>query len=71
MAAYAEGLNILQHANVGKQGQTVNAETTPLRNPEHYHYDLNIGDIAEVWRRGRRGRVVVARPDRTCPRNKP
>jgi 6-phosphogluconate dehydrogenase len=52
MAAYAEGLNILRHANVGKQGQTVNAETTPLRNPEHYQYDLNIADIAEVWRRG-------------------
>ena len=52
MAAYAEGLNILQHANVGKQQQTVDAETTPLRNPEHYPYDLNMADIAEVWRRG-------------------
>jgi len=52
MAAYAEGLNILKHANVGKQGQTVDAETTPLRNPEHYQYDLNLPDIAEVWRRG-------------------
>jgi len=52
MAAYAEGLNILRHANVGKQGQKVDAETTPLRNPENYQYDLNIGDIAEVWRRG-------------------
>jgi 6-phosphogluconate dehydrogenase len=52
MAAYAEGLNILRHANAGKQKQTVDAETTPLPNPEHYLYDLNIADIAEVWRRG-------------------
>jgi 6-phosphogluconate dehydrogenase len=52
MAAYAEGLNILHHANVGKQQQTVDAETTPLRNPEVYQYDLNLADIAEVWRRG-------------------
>ena len=52
MAAYAEGLNILRHANVGKQGGAVDAETTPLRNPEHYQYDLNLPDIAEVWRRG-------------------
>ncbi len=52
MAAYAEGLNILRHANVGKQGRAVDAETTPLRNPEHYQYDLNLPDIAEVWRRG-------------------
>ncbi len=52
MAAYAEGLNILHHANVGKQQQTVDAETTPLRNPELYAYDLNLADIAEVWRRG-------------------
>jgi len=52
MAAYAEGLNILRHANVGKQQRTEDAETTPLRNPEHYQYDLNIADIAEVWRRG-------------------
>lgn len=52
MAAYAEGLNILKHANVGKQGQTVDAETTPLRNPELYRYDLNLPDVAEVWRRG-------------------
>ena len=52
MAAYAEGLNILKHANVGKSGRTVDAETTPLRNPEHYQYDLNLPDIAEVWRRG-------------------
>jgi len=52
MAAYAEGLNILKHANVGKKGQTVDAETTPLREPEHYQYDLNLADVAEVWRRG-------------------
>ena len=52
MAAYAEGLNILRHANAGKQQRTEDAETTPLRNPEHYLYDLNIADIAEVWRRG-------------------
>ena len=52
MASYAEGLNILRHANVGKQKSTVDAETTPLRDPEHYAYDLNLADIAEVWRRG-------------------
>ncbi len=52
MAAYAEGLNILRHANAGKQKRTVDAETTPLRHPEHYQYDLNLADIAEVWRRG-------------------
>jgi 6-phosphogluconate dehydrogenase len=52
MASYAEGLNILHHANVGKQKETVDAETTPLRNPEEYQYDLNLADIAEVWRRG-------------------
>lgn len=52
MAAYAEGFNILHHANVGKQSQQASAETTPLRHPEHYQYDLNLPDIAEVWRRG-------------------
>jgi len=52
MASYAEGLNILHHANAGKQKQTIDAETTPLRHPEYYPYDLNIADIAEVWRRG-------------------
>jgi 6-phosphogluconate dehydrogenase len=52
MAAYAEGLNILRHANVGKEGRTIDAETTPLRNPEHYQYDFKLPDIAEVWRRG-------------------
>jgi 6-phosphogluconate dehydrogenase len=52
MAAYAEGLNILNHANVGKMKQVQDAETTPLRDPEHYMYDLNLPDVAEVWRRG-------------------
>jgi len=52
MAAYAEGLNILKHANVGMEGQTVDAETTPLRTPELYQYDLNLPEVAEVWRRG-------------------
>jgi 6-phosphogluconate dehydrogenase len=52
MASYAEGLNILHHANVGKEKGTVDAETTPLRDPEHYAYDLNLADITEVWRRG-------------------
>jgi len=52
MAAYAEGFNILRHANVGKQGRVVDAETTPLRHPEHYQYDFNLADIAELWRRG-------------------
>ena len=52
MAAYAEGLNILKHANAGKNQQLVDAETTPLSNPEYYQYDLNLPDVAEVWRRG-------------------
>jgi 6-phosphogluconate dehydrogenase len=52
MAAYAEGINILRHANAGKESQAADAETTPLRHPEHYQYDLNLADIAEVWRRG-------------------
>ena len=52
MAAYAEGLNILRSANIGKQKQEVDAETTPLRNPEYYQYDINLTDVAEVWRRG-------------------
>ena len=52
MASYAEGLNILRHANAGKEQRTVDAETTPLRHPEQYPYDLNLADIAEVWRRG-------------------
>ncbi|HVP50312.1 MAG TPA: 6-phosphogluconate dehydrogenase (decarboxylating), partial [Candidatus Bathyarchaeia archaeon] len=52
MAAYAEGLNVLKNANVGKQQHDVDAETTPLRDPEHYQYDLDLRDVAEVWRRG-------------------
>ena len=52
MAAYAEGLNVLHHANVGKVERTADAETSPLKNPEHYQYDFNMADIAEVWRRG-------------------
>src|SRR5262245_47257490 len=52
MAAYAEGLNVLRHANVGNQGRAADAETTPLRDPERYQYDLDVADIAEVWRRG-------------------
>jgi 6-phosphogluconate dehydrogenase len=52
MAAYAEGLGILRGANIGKQAHAVDAETTPLRDPEHYRYDLNLPDITEVWRRG-------------------
>jgi len=52
MAAYAEGMAILNHANIGKEQHAIDAETTPLRDPEHYQYDLNLPDIAEVWRRG-------------------
>jgi len=52
MAAYAEGMNILKRANVGKTDREEDAETTPLRHPEHYQYDLNLPDIAELWRRG-------------------
>jgi 6-phosphogluconate dehydrogenase len=52
MAAYAEGFAILKAANIGKQARTIDAETTPLREPEHYQYDLDLPDIAEVWRRG-------------------
>jgi 6-phosphogluconate dehydrogenase len=52
MAAYAEGMGVLRAANVGKQKHEIDAETTPLRDPEHYQYDLNLPDIAEVWRRG-------------------
>jgi 6-phosphogluconate dehydrogenase len=52
MAAYAEGLGILRAANVGKKTHEIDAETTPLRDPEHYQYDLNLPDVAEVWRRG-------------------
>jgi len=52
MAAYAEGLGILRDANIGKQTGTIDAETTPLPHPEHYQYDFNLCDVAEVWRRG-------------------
>ena len=52
MAAYAEGLSVLRGANVGKRARTIDAETTPLRAPERYQYDLDLGEIAEVWRRG-------------------
>src|SRR6202166_3705753 len=52
MAAYAEGLGILHDANVGRKQGTIDAETTPLRDPEHYQYDLDLRDITEVWRRG-------------------
>jgi 6-phosphogluconate dehydrogenase len=52
MAAYAEGLGVLRSANVGKAASSVDAETTPLRDPEHYQYDFDLRDIAEVWRRG-------------------
>jgi 6-phosphogluconate dehydrogenase len=52
MAAYAEGMAVLKSADIGKRTHEVDAETTPLRDPEHYQYDLNLPDIAEVWRRG-------------------
>ena len=52
MAAYAEGLNILKHANAGSRGRSVDAETSPLRNPEHYQYDFDLASVAELWRRG-------------------
>ena len=52
MAAYAEGLSILRNANIGKASHEKDAETTPLRNPEHYQYDFNLADITELWRRG-------------------
>jgi 6-phosphogluconate dehydrogenase len=52
MAAYAEGMGILRDANIGKKEHEIDAETTPLRDPEHYRYDLNLADIAELWRRG-------------------
>jgi 6-phosphogluconate dehydrogenase len=52
MAAYAEGLAVLRSANIGKQQEGIDAETTPLRDPEHYQYELDLKNIAEVWRRG-------------------
>jgi 6-phosphogluconate dehydrogenase len=52
MAAYAEGLGVLRSANAGKHAREIDAETTPLRNPEHYQYEINVADVAELWRRG-------------------
>src|SRR5437879_2320442 len=52
MAAYAEGLGVLKAANIGKHTAEIDAETTPLRDPEHYQYDFNLPDVTEVWRRG-------------------
>jgi 6-phosphogluconate dehydrogenase len=52
MAAYAEGMGVLRDANIGKHAHDIDAETTPIRDPDHYQYDLNLRDIAEVWRRG-------------------
>jgi 6-phosphogluconate dehydrogenase len=52
MAAYAEGMAVLREANVGKRSQEIDAETTPLRDPEHYQYDINLSDVSELWRRG-------------------
>ena len=52
MAAYAEGMNILKHANIGKSSHDIDAETSPLRNPEHYQYDIDTAEVAELWRRG-------------------
>src|SRR5262249_22182939 len=52
MAAYAEGMGVLRDANIGKRSNDIDAETTPLRDAQHYQYDLNLRDIAEVWRRG-------------------
>jgi 6-phosphogluconate dehydrogenase len=52
MAAYAEGFNLLKHAGIGQHSHEVDAETSPLSNPEHYHYDIEVAEVAEVWRRG-------------------
>jgi 6-phosphogluconate dehydrogenase len=52
MAAYAEGLNILKHANIGAASHVADAETAPLAHPEHFQYDFNLQDVSEVWRRG-------------------
>ncbi len=52
MAAYAEGLAVLRAANIGRKADPIDAETTPLRHPENYHYDLPLAEVAEVWRRG-------------------
>ena len=52
MAAYAQGLNILHHANIGRHQNEIDAETSPLKHPEYYQYDFNLADVAELWRRG-------------------
>ena len=62
MAAYAEGLNLLEHANAGSAEHEVDAETTPLRDPEHYRYEIDTAKVAEVWRRGTVVRSLAARP---------
>ena len=64
MAAYAEGLGILEHADIGIREREKDAETAPLQHPEFYKYDIDIPAVAELWRRGIRGRVVAARPHR-------
>ena len=64
MAAYAEGFNILRHANAGKQTHAIDAETTPMRRPELYAYDMNLPDIAEVLAARQRDRVVASGPHR-------
>jgi 6-phosphogluconate dehydrogenase len=58
MAAYAEGLSVLRGANIGKNAHAADAETTPLRDPEHYRYDFELRDVTEVWRRGSVMRVT-------------
>ena len=65
MQAYAEGLNVLKHANVGMHDQETDAETTPLRDPDHYRYELDLAAVAELWRRGSVVSLLAARPDRT------
>ena len=66
MAAYAEGLGVLRSANVGNRKQGIDAETTPLRDPEHYQYDLNLSDITRGMAARQRDRIVVARPHGGC-----
>ena len=66
MAAIAEGLSIIKHADAGTVDRTVDAETTPLRDPWAYEYTIDVGEVAEVWRRGSVVVVVVGRPDRRC-----
>ena len=70
MAAYAEGLNILHNADVGKPQRQADAETAPLRDPQYYQYDLDIPAVAEVWRRGSVVAVVAARPHRARARRR-